>query len=353
LSARIAALVLLAVYLAGCAQTRQVMLYQASDTESLLVWPDAQTREVPHYRYVGQLSGEANFKSQGGSGNAFVKALHWIAGLSERNPEPVVLQRPQSGVTGDDGRIYVTDVSRKAVFVFDEAAGKLSVWEKATAKLRFSSPIGVALGGNDEVLVTDSELHAVFRLDRDGTPVGSFGGDILMRPTGIARDPQRGLVFVADTQAHDLKVFDDAGRLVETIGQRGAAEGELNFPTHLAFANGTLYVADTMNSRIQAFDAAGKAKLEFGKRGLYVGNMVRPKGVAVDAEANIYVMESFHDHLLVFDRVGRFLLAIGGSGAGAGQFYLPAGVWIDKKDRVFVADMFNGRVVIFQFLGGH
>lgn len=349
--ARIAALMHVAC-LAGCAQTTQIMHYGASNAEATRVWPSAESQEIPHYRYIGQLTGESNFKSQSTNSNAFVNALRWIAGVSEPNRTPVVLQRPQSGATDDTGRVYVTDVSRKAVFVFDEVAGTLSVWEKATAKQRFSSPIGVALGGNNEILVTDSELGAVFRLTPDGKPLGSFGGNILKRPTGIVRDPQRALVYVSDTQAHDVKVFDDAGHLVETIGQRGGAESELNYPTHLAFANATLYVADTMNARIQIFDEAGSAKLEFGKRGLYVGNLVRPKGVALDEEGNVYVVESFHDHLLVFNKAGHFLLAIGGTGTGVGQLYLPAGVWTDKKNRVFVADMFNGRVVVFQYLGG-
>ena len=111
-------------------------------------------------------------------------------------------------------------------------------------------------------------------------------------------------------------------------------------------------MADTMNARVQVFDLAGKALLQVGQRGLYLGNLVRPKGVAVDAEGNIYVVESYHDHLLVYDKTGRFLMAIGGTGKANGEFYLPAGVWTDRDNRIFVADMFNGRVVVFQFLGG-
>ncbi len=348
--ARVALLLLALV--AGCADAPLVMRYEAKEGETGRIWPDAQSREVPRYRYLGQLTGEANFKPQQPSSNVLLNALRWIAGVSERNPTPVVLQRPQSVAVDESGRILVTDISRKAVFVFDETAGKLSVWEKATPRLRFSSPIGVVAGEHDEVLVTDSELRAVFRLDRNGKPLGSFGKDILKRPTGIARDAQRGHVYVADTQAHEVKVFDDRGNLIDTIGQRGEEDGALNFPTHLCLAGGTLFVSDAMNARVQAFDVAGRAMLTVGKRGLYVGNLVRPKGVAADDEGNIYVVESFHDHLLVFDNAGRYLLAIGGTGMGVGQFYLPAGVWVDKRNRVLVADMFNGRVVMFQFLGG-
>lgn len=349
---RVAVLLVIILALTACGSAPHVLRYGGSNGDSAKVWPGAESKEVPRYRYIGELTGEKNFGAAEREPSGLRKALHWIVGMNDRLPDPLVLQRPQSGVTDEFGRVYVTDVSRKAVFVFDEVAGKLLVWEMAAPNIRFVSPIGVALGDNGDVLVTDSELRAVFRLDRTGKPVGTLGKDLLLRPTGIARDPQRRLIFVSDTQAHDIKVFNENGQLIETLGQHGEGEGEFNFPTHLAYANARLYVTDMMNSRVQVFDTAHEARLAVGKRGLYVGNLVRPKGVAIDDEGNIYIIESLHDHLLVFNDEGRFLLAIGGTGAGAGQFYLPAGVWTDKRNRIFVADMFNGRVAVFQFLGG-
>jgi DNA-binding beta-propeller fold protein YncE len=111
-------------------------------------------------------------------------------------------------------------------------------------------------------------------------------------------------------------------------------------------------VTDGLNARVQALDDQGQAIGSIGQRGLYVGNLVRPKGVAADDEGNVYIVESMHDNLLVFDAQSRLLLALGGTGQDIGRFYLPSGVWIDARNRVFVADMFNGRVVVFQFLGG-
>ncbi len=165
----------------------------------------------------------------------------------------------------------------------------------------------------------------MFRLDPKGNLLGEFGHDILERPTGLARDAQRGRVYVADTRAHDIKVFDDDGKLLNVIGQRGEGDGEFNFPTYLTFVGDKLYVTDTMNSRIQIFDTDGNFIAKFGKLGLNVGNLVRPKGVAVDSFGNIYVIESLYDNLLVFDNKGRTLLALGGSGKGIGEFYLPSG----------------------------
>lgn len=315
------------------------------------MWPAPP--EVPRYFYAGQLTGEANFRRPEPAQSGFGEVLRWIAGIVSGSAAPVVLQRPQQGVVDDAGRIYVTDTSRQAVFVFDPAGGELLVWDKADGLRGFVAPSGVALGNRGELLVTDAELGIVVRLDAAGNPLGQIGKGLLKRPTGIARDPLRRLTYVADTYAHDVKVFDDEGRLVNLIGRRGESPGEFNYPSYLAFARGELYVTDTLNNRIQVFSADGDVlQRQFGSRGLYVGNLVRPKGVAVDHEGNVYVMESYYDHLLVFDRLGRFLMAIGGTGTDTGKFYLPAGVWTDSRGRIFVADMFNGRVVVFQFLGG-
>ena len=133
----------------------------------------------------------------------------------------------------------------------------------------------------------------------------------------------------------------------------GSADGEFNYPTHLAWAQGELYVTDTLNNRIQVLGAEGQVlQRKFGERGLQLGQLVRPKGVSVDGEGNVYVVESYYDSLLVFSAQGEFLMPIGGTGTATGRFYLPSGVWVDARNRVHVADMFNGRIVLFQFLGG-
>jgi DNA-binding beta-propeller fold protein YncE len=317
--------------------------------EPPILYPDAP--EKPRYRYAGQLTGEDNFVKQKGR-TSLTSVFQWITGVIAGKRVPIMLQRPQMGDVDEEfQKVYVTDVSRGALFVFDEAAGRLFVWQMAKPMVRFKSPIGVAAGKDGEVFVSDSELAYVVRLDKDGKPVGVIGEGELTRPTGLARDNEQGLLYVADSHAHNIKVFNNDGKLVNVISKRGEEEGTLNFPTHLAFANGKLYVSDTINARIQIFDGDGGFLGSIGQRGLYLGNFTRPKGVAVDGEGHIYVIESYYDFLLVYDEKGRFLLPIGGTGADIGSFYLPSGVWTDSRDRIYVADMFNRRVVVFQYLG--
>jgi DNA-binding beta-propeller fold protein YncE len=345
----------LLVLLSACAEIPTEMRYFSAGTESYAeqYWPSPPERA--RYRYAGELIGEQNFgpSEQSEPGTA-EKVFRWIVGLGEGlGRRPKVLIRPQTGmVDSATGRIYVTDVGQQAVFVFDALQGRLSIWRDADAGVGLMTPVGIAPGRAGEILVADAGLGRIVRLNAAGEPQGSFGAGILRRPTGLARDPRTHHVYVADTQAHDIKVFDEAGGLLRRIGQRGSAVGEFNAPTHIALAGDRVYVSDTLNARVQVLSAEGQPLQAMGQRGLYLGNLTRPKGVAVDAEGNVYVVESYYDHLLVFSEAGEFLLPIGGTGSAIGQFYLPAGAWSDGQGRIFIADMYNGRVVIFQYLGG-
>lgn len=340
---------LVLLMLTACASGPAVLRYDVEVPTEPRVWP--QSPEIPRVAYVGTLIGEKNFQHSGTQwGSGFKRTLAWIAGLGQAQPATLVLERPQSGMVDSQGRVLVTDVSRQAVFVFDAQAGKPLVWSQADQQRVFKSPMGIVELGNQQIWVADADLALVARLDAQGRPLGSVGEGVLQRPVGLAFDSESGLVYVVDAHAHDVKMFDTSGHLKGTIGRRGEQLGEFNFPTYATFSGGFLHVTDTLNARIQVFDRRGDVQFSFGQLGRYVGNLVRPKGVARDSDGNLYVIESFNDHVLIYSSQGDFLLPIGGTGYDVGQFFLPSGIWTDQRDRIYVADAFNGRVVVFQYL---
>lgn len=359
---RLTATVLFVLLIGGCANTdtiRGQLNYDLRPESARpdVFWPPAP--DTPRYRYLGELVGEPNFAKSNETQSNLTTAFNWIVGLFE-SYTPVMLQRPQHGTVSDSGRIYVVDTGRNAVVGFDPnppveddsktKEGHMLIWNMADKNTRFAGPVAVAMVWNGEIAVSDAILGVVVRLNNKGEPIGHLGAGQLKRPTGLAFDPERGLLFVSDTVAHDIKVFDGTGQLVNTFGAPGEGEGEFNAPTHLAFSAGHLYVSDTLNSRIQVFDGDGHRIREFGERGLYVGNLMRPKGVALGDAGITYVVESYYGHLLAYNKQSELLLDITGSGLKGGEFRLPSGVWSDKRGRIFIADMFNGRIVVFQFI---
>jgi DNA-binding beta-propeller fold protein YncE len=357
----------LPLLLAACAgEPRQfVMLGQAGANAERLTWPPIGQGEVPRYSYVGELVGDPNYITEKREpGVSMTNLARLIRAIVVGREEPKELSRSQSGVVDAAGRVLVTDFGRRSVVVFDAAARGVDEWRNATATTLFMAPVGIAVGEDGNVFVADADLAVVVRLDASGKPLSLIGEGQLGRPTGLAYDPASKRLFVTDTPAHQVKVFGLDGTLLDAWGELGGdaesakerGSGDellLNWPTHLAVARGTLYIADSMNARVMVVAAnSGRVLRTIGTRGNFVGNMVRPKGVAVDSEGNVYVIEGFHDRMLVFNNAGQFLMAIGGEGGAPGQFVLPSGVWIDRRDRIFVADTHNSRVQIFQFLGG-
>lgn len=337
--------------IAACAQepVEPVELFPPADSRT--VWP--RPPETPRYAWLGELVGEETMlRARGADGLSLGSVVAWVVGLVTGERRGIELLRPISGATDRQGRIFVVDASHRAVIVFDPLRGRVLKWDQAEAGLGFRTPVACAPDDAGGVYVTDADHAAVYHLDADGEPVETIGRGLLERPTGIARDRARGLLYVADTRRHDIKVFDGQGQLVDVVGGRGTGPGMFNFPTHLAWSGDRLLVSDTLNFRVQQFDPAGDPRRTFGEIGLYLGNMVRPKGVAAGRDGRVYVTESYYDYLLVYDPEGRFLLPIGGTGDEVGRFYLPNGVWTDTVGRVYVADMFNGRIAVFQELTG-
>ena len=343
-----AAICLIAL-LGACAERVGDVAPSLAPTASAPVWPPPP--EPARYSLAGVLIGEANFvdpdkRTRSGAR----RALEWIAGVIIGPPRFKELRRPVSGLVREDGSVLVVDAGLKGVVVFDMPEKRFRIWDEAKKGVGFQSPVAIVQDGAGGYLVTDAELRRVIRLDAEGEPWASFGSDVLRRPTGIARDPLAGTIYVADTGAHDIKVFNAEGILIDTVSGPGREAGRLNTPTHLNFHGDRLFVADTLNFRVQAFNRDGSPVMDFGELGLFVGNLSRPKGVAIGGNGRIYVVESYYDHLLIFDPSGRLLLPIGGTGAKVGEFYLPSGVWTDGQGRVYVADMFNGRVVVLSEL---
>ncbi|GIV99440.1 flippase activity-associated protein Agl23 [Roseiflexus sp.] len=83
----------------------------------------------------------------------------------------------------------------------------------------------------------------------------------------------------------------------------------------------------------------------FGEFGSEPGQLIQPRGVAVDPQGNVIVSDSGNHRLIVFDPSGTPIRTIGGFGNGDGQFYEPRGVAVDAAGNMYVADTWNARIV--------
>lgn len=286
--------------------------------------------------------------------NGFRESGHSAARLLFGRGDQRIL-RPVAVAVAADGRIAIADPGARCVHLFQPAAGRyLRVATGGGADL--AAPVGVAFGAAGRLYVADSGLGKVFAIAPDGTTVQTIdraGERPLGRPTGLAYDPDRDVLYVADTREHRIHAFDAAGRLLFSFGERGEEAGRFNFPTHLFFAPpGALYVTDALNFRVQKLDPQGAVRAVVGHHGDGTGDVALPKGVAADRDGVIYLADALFDTVQLFDDQGEFLLSIGGRGGDPGELLLPSGVFVGVDDRLYVCDTGNGRVAVYQILRG-
>ena len=98
-------------------------------------------------------------------------------------------------------------------------------------------------------------------------------------------------IYVTDTLRNKVYILDMQGSVLQTIGERGKAEGEFNYPTELRLDGPNLIVVDAMNFRVQVFDRSGTFQYAIGKIGDSTGAMFRPKAVGIDSEGDLYVVD--------------------------------------------------------------
>ena len=264
-----------------------------------------------------------------------------------KKAEPVM--KPFSVLARGPNSFLVLDQGSRTIIENQKGSGEI-LRPFRNRDQEFPSLVGMCAISNNELLFTDSRQNKIYHIA--GDDLSDFNTSLILnQPTGIAYSEARGEIWVVETGAHSVSVFNMEGELLKRIGERGSAPGTFNFPTFIWIdASGIVYIVDSMNFRIQIFDAQGNFMSMFGEIGDATGFMARPKGIATDSKGNIYIADALFHAVQVFDKEGNLLYYFGKQGEGKGEFWMPAGIYIDDKDYIYVADSYNSRVQVFQLV---
>lgn len=315
----------------GCATPRQPL--------PVITWPAAPQRARVVYR--GEIRGEADVSAP----STWQRLVSLFLGPREVD----VLQAPFAAAFDPTGRLLVTDRARGAIVIIDRERGHYRVLSPQGDDALLL-PTGIAADADGRIYVADGGRRLVHVLSTDGEPLARLdAAGALQRPSGIAIDRLRKLLYVVDTPAHLVRVLTLDGTPVRTLGRgHGSGPGEMNFPTFVAIdPAGRAVVNDTMNFRVQIFEASGAFLREFGRAGNGSGDLDRPKGIAADGFGRVFVADAIFDNFQIFDDEGRLLLFVGEHGKGPGQFWMPAGLALDGGE-VAVVDTGNARLLLFE-----
>ena len=272
------------------------------------------------------------------------------------------------------GNVYIVDSFEHRIVVFDpkgNLVGNLTGLDEGA----FIGPDGIALGPDGTIYVADYEAETVMAIawspviTPGATPAASHdivvelawqttgGPDPLLFPNGMAVAPD-GTIWVVDAGNNRFQRFSPDGEYLETWGEAGDGDGQLNFKRSpddpgnsvgdIAFApDGSFYVADSANRRVQHFGADLAFIGAWGSFGPGDGHFLDPMGVAVAPDGTVYVIDDQRDDVQVFDPEGTYLFTFGGHGTEPGQLNYTGSLAIDADGNVWVADFGNNRVQQF------
>lgn len=226
--------------------------------------------------------------------------------------------KPPSTVTAHATQLYLAiDPLSGEVYASDRMAGQIYVYAAdGTFAGRFNpgnafdgwQPLALAFDSQGHLYVADAggTLQVVHEFDRYGALVRNFGiATGLSFPNGLAVDGD-GNLYVSDTNDGRLIVFDASGTQVGVVG-RGPAAGELGLPVGIAIDDaGRVFVVDSVSHAVQVYrtlaagDRSPRYLASFGVEGTANGAFEYPNGIALDARGHVYVADWNNDRVQVW-----------------------------------------------------
>jgi len=161
-----------------------------------------------------------------------------------------------------------------------------------------------------------------------------FKGLHLAKPYGVALNKDSSMMYVTDTKAGGIVVFDLKKEKVYMLPTD--AMGAVKSPVEVRVDDrGRIYVTDGFGSRLIVYSPAGKTLFTIGSD----QRLQRPTGLALDNQRNrLYVSDTPKHRVLVYDLDGKFIREIGGRGSNPGRFNFPVNLAVDSKGQLHVTD---------------
>jgi trimeric autotransporter adhesin len=145
-----------------------------------------------------------------------------------------------------------------------------------------------------------------------------------------------------------------------------ATFADLYYPEDIAVdASGNMYIADAYNHVIRLVTKStgiittvagtiGRSGFTGDGAQATLGNLHRPRGIALDASGNIYIADTDNNRIRLVTKSTGFISTVAGRGPGsytgdggqatAATLYAPRDVAVDASGNVYIADFYNNRI---------
>ena len=162
--------------------------------------------------------------------------------------------KPAGVFVAEDDTVYVTDLAGQQVLVFSDWG--ILLRRLKPQKVTLDAPQGIAVNEDGTIWVADGGNYNVKLLTPDGEFINAFDGgpkSAFTTVKGLAVD-KKGRVYVADTLANEIRVFNQGGNELFSFGPGDDKQGRQHLPVGLSVDDeGNIYVADHGNNEIQVW----------------------------------------------------------------------------------------------------
>jgi DNA-binding beta-propeller fold protein YncE len=241
---------------------------------------------------------------------------HKLRRIDPQTGEVLIIAGAGAGFAGDGGPLAAA-VFRQPKALTGDAEGNLYIGDQQNFRVRKVDAAGivstiVGVGRQGSAGDGGPALEAELNWEIGSNPEPSGGLAVV-----------DGMLYIADTLSHKLRVVDLTTNIIETFAGTGepgfsgdggpALEATFNAPRELEIGpEGDLYVADTDNHVIRAIDRAtgvvrtvagtGSPGREADGKLATETPLARPFGLEFDASGNLYVMDTLNSRILKVTR---------------------------------------------------
>ncbi|MHC4437507.1 MAG: 6-bladed beta-propeller [Planctomycetota bacterium] len=290
--------------------------------------------EVPRLQFLTSFSGPEDIVSR-----TIGSFERYVLGEPELLEDIVI----PYGMALFEGKLYVCDVGRELIAVFDL---RNRTFGYLTKDPRLKKPVNIFIDDNGFKYVADSTAGLVFVFDRDDNLVNMLGQQLKINPVDVV---VRGvLCYVTDYASNQVVVLNKVtGNQIMRVGLKPSTvirfqpdaelpPGEISLISDMALdQQGNIYVTDKAGGRITQFNRYGIFRRTIGRPGDNIDEFVRPKGIAIDRDNRIWIVDAATEVAKIYNEQAQLLLFFGLPGNKPGMMNLPAKIVIDYDNVEF------------------
>ena len=166
---------------------------------------------------------------------------------------------------------------------------------------------------------------------------GDPESSVFVKPAAIAVDKDRRVIVVDESPAK-IKILSPAGEF-SGGGSAGLDLKDLVRPAGVAAdAQGRIFVTDAESHCVWVLNRSSAVELRWGDFGSGEKEFNTPMGIAIDADGQLYIVDAGNSRIKKHSAQGGFLKAWGKAGAENGAFLSPRAVAVNSAGEVFVLD---------------